>query len=431
MKFYVKTRLSENISETREGFLLCRNVPLTHTGRLRYNKGEHPFEDREELFFRRTPETLFSDVTIGSFVGKPITIEHPAEFVSPNTYKELNNGVILNPRKLPDQIEVEGELVDVLGADFLIMSKEAIQLVKSGVREVSLGYDAVWELDDESDEGEHTKLIGNHCAIVENGRAGIECAINDHKGVNTMDIKKLKEQYRKLFGKSLDEAMKDKEEEKKKKAKDAEEAARKKKEEEEAGDIEAGPMTIESLAERVGLIEESVAKIVAAVSKEETVDEEADVVVDEEEEVVVEDEEEESEDAEEDAEEGEKQANSSLKKTKDSAAVRTELLSQAEILVPGIKASKNIVKETLEKFYATTDGKKVLDKFTGGRHPSKLHAQTQKAFFVAASEMVKAKRATDTNSVKFTSGLDSFDNNLRTEMTPEKLNEMNKKHYTK
>jgi hypothetical protein len=61
MKFFIKTKLSENISETPEGFLLCRNVPLTHTGALVYQKGEHPFDDvNGEMTITRTSDELFS-----------------------------------------------------------------------------------------------------------------------------------------------------------------------------------------------------------------------------------------------------------------------------------------------------------------------------------------------------------------------------------
>ena len=48
MKYFIKTKLSENISETPEGFLLCKNVLLTHTGELKYAPGEHPFDEVNE-----------------------------------------------------------------------------------------------------------------------------------------------------------------------------------------------------------------------------------------------------------------------------------------------------------------------------------------------------------------------------------------------
>lgn len=436
MKFFIKTKLSENISETPEGFLLCRNVPLTHTGVLRYMKGEHPFDDQEEVVIRRMPEELFSKQTTSSFEGKDITVQHPEDFVSPDNYQELTHGVMFNVRKLPDQVEVESEMVDVLGADFLIKSKEAIELVKSGMREVSLGYDALWSLIKDG-EGRHEKIIGNHCALVDEGRAGKHCAITDHKKENDiMGLKKMEEKFKKLFGKSLDEAVKEKEDEQKAKdeaeeaeakkkadeekaAKDAEEAEKKKKEE-ESKDAEG------SVEERLGKLELVLEKILEKLSEKPAGDEES-TDEDEESEEVTEDE---SEDEESEDEESEDEGTEDeVEEEKEKAAKAGDTLSRAEILAPGIKNSKDVMKKALASAYKTADGKKVIDSLTGGKNPNTLSKDAEKAVFVAAAAMMKTKRVGDFAAQKIMT-IDSFPALKGTALkSAEEINKMNEEFY--
>ena len=305
MKFYVKTKLSKNKSKTPEGFLLCRNVMLTHTGALRYGSMEHPFgDDVGEVVMKREPSELFSPATLSSFEGKDITIQHPEDFVAPENYQELTHGVLLNVREGKEKIEVEGELVTPMLGDLLIKSSAAISAVEDeGLEEVSLGYDAFWELVADG-EGRHSKIIGNHCALVDEGRAGKFCAITDSKkGEQEMFTKEQYEKFKNLFkGKSLDEVMKEKEDDDKK-AKDAEEAEAKKKEDEEAAKKVSDSEKVEALSKDVAELKKAIGDLLEAVKgkKEESSEDEEDS--EESEEIVAEDDE--SEDGEEDESEDE------------------------------------------------------------------------------------------------------------------------------
>lgn len=395
MKFYVKTRLSENILETPEGFLLCKAVPLTHTGALRYVHPEHPFgEDAGEVIIKRSPDELFSPVTMASFEGKDFTVEHPEEFVNPENYQELTHGVMFNIKKSEKKIEIEGEEVEVLQGDFLIKSSEAIALVKAGVREVSLGYEAMWELISDK-EGRHSNIIGNHCALVDQGRAGKLCAINDHKKENMfMGLKELNEKFKKLFGKTTDEMLKEKEDEQK--AKDEAEAKKKEEEskDESEKEQEKEDKKMSSLDERMSKLEDMMGKLLEKLEgkKSEDEDEEEVIVADEDEE---EDESEDSYDSEDEGEEDEEKH-----KAGDTA-------SRAEILAPGLKAEKDIEKKALSVAYKTADGKKIIDTLTGGKDPSKLPSEGLKAVFIAAAEMMKTKRVSDFAAQKIVT-IDSF-----------------------
>lgn len=426
MKFLVKTKLSENISVTSEGFLLCKNVPLTHTGALRYAPGEHPFGDNVgEIIIRRSPEELFSEITMASFEGKDVTVQHPEEFVSPENYQDLTHGVLVNLRKGEKKIEVEGEEVEVLLGDLLIKSAEAIELVQSGEREVSLGYEAEWELEDGKTEGTHAKIKGNHCAIVSSGRAGTHCAITDSKKENLMNIEK----FKKLFGKTVDEAVAEKEKEEEKKAKDAEEAAEKEKKEKEASDAEKLDKVVSDVAKLADAINALAEKISGKKEGEDESEEEEESKDDD---VIVEEEEESSEDEESESHEGTEGEDSdeeSEEKKKDKAG---DTASRAEILSPGIDVKdKDVMVKALTAASKTTDGKKVIESLIGKKDIAKLPKEAIAPIFTAAAEMMKTKRVKDLSSTKAIT-IDSFPALKGTgTMTAEQINKQNAEFYSK
>lgn len=411
MKFYVKTRLSDNISETPEGFLLCLNVPLSHTGKLRYGAGQHPFAELNgEVIITRDAEQLFSVKTTASFEGKDLTIQHPQDFVSPENYNELTHGVLFNVRKGNEKIEVESEQVEVLLGDILVKSKKAIDLVKNGMRELSLGYNASWEVDEKTNTGKHTNIIGNHVALVEEGRAGIDCAIKDSKkeSDDMSKLKELNEFIKKKFGKTVDEMMKEE----------------KKKEEEEAADEDETPTQqakendkFAELTAKVAKLEEMFTKLMDSMkgedSDEEEEEEEDKVVADEEESDIVTDEDEEEE-----------------KKDKSKDKAHDSVLPYAEILSPGIQKTKDIKVKALKNAYKTKEGKKVIDTLTGGKGVEKISAAAIDSVFVAAAEMIKAVRVKDHASSSFAT-IDAFPALKTGAMTADEINKKNKEFYNK
>lgn len=199
-KFYTPTKLSENIRETPEGFLLCLGVPIARTGWQTYADGETPLEVGEDgtIEIYRDPEDVFSPVTMASFEGKSVTIKHPEDFVDPKNWKDLSKGILCNVRR-GAELDDDGE--ESLLSDVLVTDEFAINLVKKGLREVSCGYEAEYEQTGKG-KGKQTKIVGNHLALVEEGRAGTTYAINDHKGKVNM-FEKLMEQI-KAIGKTAD-----------------------------------------------------------------------------------------------------------------------------------------------------------------------------------------------------------------------------------
>jgi hypothetical protein len=165
-KYYSTAKLSERLSETPEGFLVCEAVPITRAGDLLYSPFETPVTPGNgNTVINRTVEDIHDPATIASFEGKPVTINHPEDFVTPDNWRELAVGIVQNVRP------GEGEDADKLLADLLITDYEAISAVKSKrLREVSCGYEAEY-VEIGPGRGRQENIIGNHVALVRLGGA--------------------------------------------------------------------------------------------------------------------------------------------------------------------------------------------------------------------------------------------------------------------
>lgn len=181
MKYFFKTRLGNTRFQLADGSVLFKDVPIGRTGEQVYGAEELPDiipDDSGLIVVRRTPEEVFSEHTIASFEGMAVTIGHPKDFngniifVTPQNWRLLANGHIQNVR------QGGGDNADLLLADVIAKTPEAIQAVEDGDDEVSCGYDADYR---QISPGiaEQYAITGNHLALVPNGRAGSRCALGD------------------------------------------------------------------------------------------------------------------------------------------------------------------------------------------------------------------------------------------------------------
>lgn len=181
MKYFFKTRLGNTRYQLADGSVLFKDVPIGRTGEQVYGAEELPDlqpDSHELITVRRTPEEVFSERTIASFEGMAVTIGHPKDFsgniifVTPENWRQLSNGHIQNVRR------GAGDKSDLLLADVIAKTPEAIQAVEDGDDEVSCGYDADYR---QISPGiaEQYAITGNHLAFVPNGRAGSRCALGD------------------------------------------------------------------------------------------------------------------------------------------------------------------------------------------------------------------------------------------------------------
>lgn len=175
MQAYYGSRFSPNMTRTTDGFLICHNVPLARTGEQDYLGSEVGMSDSSIVKVYRKPEEVFKKSTLASFEGKPVTDDHPAEFVEPGNATGYIRGTCTNVRR------GTGKNADLIIGDLIIYDATLISEIESGKREISAGYLCDYR---ECDGGlEQCNIVCNHIAVVYNGRAGNRVAIRDEKPV--------------------------------------------------------------------------------------------------------------------------------------------------------------------------------------------------------------------------------------------------------
>ena len=387
MRFYANEQLSPRKSLTPEGFLVCHDVPIARVGVMVYGEGETPIEAGLDAIVRveRTGDEVFRAETIASFEAKPITLDHPVDFVTPKTWKTLAVGTAQNVRRGTGVDE------DLLLADLIITDDDAINEVNSGLREISCGYEADYE-QTEPGRGLQRNIIGNHIALVERGRCGSRCAIGD-KETAAMPKKKrtwmdrMRTAFKAQDEAALEEAMEEA------KTDDSDD-------DEEKKDGESGSQTADALKQilkRMDAQDKAIARLVkdSDEEKSKTDDDDED------------DDKSKTDDEDEDDDKD---------KTNDRAPTNAQwkdAMSRAEILAPGIRLPTFDSKATPKKMRDALCGckRRALDSAANGDHAEQLGAllsghniksaacATVDALFVAASEIVKtANNANGTQS---------------------------------
>ncbi|MES2289276.1 MAG: DUF2213 domain-containing protein [Pseudomonadota bacterium] len=164
---------------TRDGYLAVR-AKAARTGVYQYTGREvdpenaHGLRDTAIVNVLRDDATVFDASAARSFIGKPVTDDHPADPVTSANWRDHARGVVMGAMR-------DG---DYLAFDLLLTDEAAISKVGDGKRQLSNGYEASLEFGDfKSADGtvcqaRQSKIIGgNHVAVVQNGRAGESCAI--------------------------------------------------------------------------------------------------------------------------------------------------------------------------------------------------------------------------------------------------------------
>lgn len=169
--------ISPNKALTKEGFLVCRNAVIASIGTREYLPDEldqvKPNADGK-VFLIRPSDVLFSDDTINSFEGKPVTLGHPdVPNVNGENWKQFAVGTVSHVRQ--GRESTAGCLV----ADIIIFDPKAIEEVVNGKAiELSCGFDS--NVNDQGGGiGVETNFIGNHVALVPLGRGGRTCSLKD------------------------------------------------------------------------------------------------------------------------------------------------------------------------------------------------------------------------------------------------------------
>lgn len=387
MRFFTVQKLGPKRSLTPEGFLLCEDVPVARTGEMIYGAGEVPVETGPDNLIRisRNPDEVFRDETLASCEGKPVTLDHPEEFVAPGNFGALARGSMFNVR------QGSGIEDDLMIADLMITEQSAIKAVQDdGIEEVSLGYEADYEQVSPG-RGVQRNIVVNHVALVERGRCGPRCAIGDHEMSKKTGKRSFADRLRAAFmSKDADEAEKlateaeymDEESEEEKKAREAEEAKGK------TGDA------LNKILDRLKAMDADIKELKEKVDDEESEEEKKAREAKEANDAILE------------AETAGKLSEAGVELyTGDSAK---HILPRLEILAPGFKLPTFDAKTTdaqrakalcgcqrkaLDVAYQTDAGRAAIEPFLSGRTADfgALPAALVHAAFMGASELIRAK----------------------------------------
>lgn len=388
MRFYIAEELSEKISKTPEGFLLCRDVIIARTGTQIYTTEEVPIESASGIVnIWRGAEEVFSEQSIASFVGKPVTNDHPPVMVSAENWKRYAVGTVQNVRR------GTGIYDKFLYADLLITVKTAIDAVLNGKREISCGYDADYVQIGEG-SGKQVNIIGNHVALVESGRCGEKCAITDKESVKMKEKEKFMARVLKAFMDAEPDMLEDpklKEEKKVALAPVETEVSEGEKEKEKVGgtqdDDENNYVSMDEYKKftaRLDSIEQLLEKLKLKEKAEEEGQEEEEEAID-------------GYDGEEESVEKEKLVTDTAKK----------IIARGAILAPAIKFGSFDSKKTgefkkkarafkikaLDQAYSTAAGKEAIEPFLDGGKAvfDSLPCGKLDRVFIGASELMRAK----------------------------------------
>jgi len=178
MNFTDEMPVTGQIKRTDDGAVVIARV-ARGSNVQEYHGSEMGFADRKIVRVYRPDDQVFSRDAINSYARKPITIDHPENGVTPDSWKDLAVGEID-----PVGILRDGEFVTV---PLVFRDAAAIRLIESadGPKELSMGYSAEIEMiDGVSPGGEPYDAIMsdfrmNHVAVVREARGGNQLRVSD------------------------------------------------------------------------------------------------------------------------------------------------------------------------------------------------------------------------------------------------------------
>lgn len=163
---------------TSDGYLAVR-AKAARVGTYDYLAGEvgapSTFKPTDVVKVYRDANEVFAADAVRSFIGRPITNDHPSTAVTAANWKDHARGTIMGAMR-------DG---DYLAFDLVLMDAGAIAAVENGKRELSNGYSCQLDWtpgtapDGQRYDARQVGIRGNHVALVDQGRAGPNCAIKD------------------------------------------------------------------------------------------------------------------------------------------------------------------------------------------------------------------------------------------------------------
>ncbi|MCF8020875.1 MAG: DUF2213 domain-containing protein, partial [Vallitaleaceae bacterium] len=186
---FEEAEVLDYVENEEDGFLTVE-IAATRTGVMPY----YDWDTGEVVMELKPPEEIFSDMTMNSLKGVPVTDRHPPVMVDSKNWIDFTKGTTHQDVRKEDNLLVISET---------IFDDNLIAYVKSGKKaQVSIGFRAYLEEEGGEFEGEQYDRIQrniriNHIAHVEQGRAGEDVKV------------RLDSKEEKLFGYSKKEEVKD------------------------------------------------------------------------------------------------------------------------------------------------------------------------------------------------------------------------------
>lgn len=176
MHFIDKMTFDGGIRRTQDGYAVIE-ARVARAGNVQIYRGdEMGAPERATVRVYRPEAEVFKRDAIASYAGVPVTMGHPAGKVTADSWKSLAVG------EAGEDVLRDGDFVRV---PLMLRDKAAIDAVDAGMRELSMGYDAMLTFEDGvSPSGEEYDAVMsgfrmNHVAIVDRARGGKELRIGD------------------------------------------------------------------------------------------------------------------------------------------------------------------------------------------------------------------------------------------------------------
>jgi uncharacterized protein len=168
---------STDLRTSKDGYLIAK-PRVARTGIQTYAGWQVGKPDKPSVKVFRPAESVMNKDSLASLAHRPITINHPSEMVSAANWDEYSVG------HTGDEILRDGEFVRI---PLIVMDGEAIEYIKGGQNQLSVGYLAELEWKDgQTESGEQYDAIqkdirANHIAIVAQARGGPLLRLGDNR----------------------------------------------------------------------------------------------------------------------------------------------------------------------------------------------------------------------------------------------------------
>jgi hypothetical protein len=176
--------LMDGVRRTADGYLLC-NARVARTGLQDYCGYEVGMPEKERVVLFRPESEVFSRDTMHSMANKPITLNHPNEMVTKDSWSKYAKGFSGN------DVVRDGEYIRV---PLMLTDAAAINAYeRDEARELSVGYttDISWipgkTAQGEAYDGIQTGIRCNHHAQVPAARGGSNLRLGDNTELKNVD----------------------------------------------------------------------------------------------------------------------------------------------------------------------------------------------------------------------------------------------------